>query len=101
MAQIVSVNTDNLNTSREEIVEFHGPECNHIKRLAKHPFFEGAFKMGDWSDIDAAAYEYNADFIGEAEDLGEDPADSAYNVAVFPCTGLVKKTTVTNGLKKA
>lgn len=100
MANIVSVNTDNLNTARDETVEFHGPDCSHIKRLANHPLYEGAFKMGDWDDADAAAYEYNADFIEEAEEMDEDPADAAYKIAVFPCTGIVKKTTVTNGIKK-
>lgn len=95
MSTIQYVNTTNYNTDTE--VEAHRPDCQHIDKFRRARLF-WADADGGLADLDTAREvweEYNADFIDEAEDMGEPVESAAWPVTVFPCTGLVDtKTTI-------
>lgn len=95
MSKIQFVNTTNYNTDTD--VEVHRPDCQHVDKFRSARLF--------WADADAgladldtpreAWEEYNADFIAEAEEMGEPIGTAAWPVTVFPCTELVDtKTTI-------
>lgn len=95
MSTIQYVNTTNYDTDTE--VEVHRPDCQHIDKFRRNRLF--------WADADAGLAEldtsreawekYNADFIAEAEEMGEPAESAAWSVTVFPCTDLVDtKTTI-------
>lgn len=97
MTQVAIINTDNLDTGRAEAVEVHAPYCRHMAKYKKHPFYDGEWVISVDSP-GAAGWAYNQDFILEADGLGEDPSDFVWDLAVFPCTGMVDHATVVNGL---
>lgn len=89
MPQIVFVNTDNLITDRPEAVEVHSPNCNHLKKYSRQVHFRDA--IGEPEEFDSAQDffdDYNSDFYAEQGDEG------TWDIAFFPCSELVKKTTV-------
>lgn len=84
MTQVITLNTSNLGTGTD--VEVHSPTCDHIKRYARHPFFEAGY-VEDWGTPQALFNVYNDDFYAEGGN------DACWPIHFFPCTGLVKKTT--------
>lgn len=87
MANIVFVNTDNLNTGRAESVEVHSPTCSHLARYRRSPFFE-EMPAEEWDSAQDFFDDYNADFLAEAGPRG------TYDILFFPCSGLVTSKTV-------
>ena len=96
MATVVVINTSNLNTDTD--VEVHAPNCQHMKRYMRNPFFHMENPCPDetseYETLTEIYREYNADFYGEAPD--EDPDYGCWPIWVFPCTGMVNRKTVVN-----
>lgn len=91
MAQIIFVNTDNLNTQNPESVEVHSPNCQHVARYRQSPFFDmDAGSPEEWDSAQAFFDDYNSDFFAEAGQEG------IWAIRFLPCSGLVSKTTVIN-----
>lgn len=92
MAQIVFVDTANFKTSRDESVEVHSPTCQHMERYRKHPLFQNEADITEEFASAQSAFDcYNTDFYDE------DPS-GIWNIAFFPCSGLVKETTVLDSM---
>lgn len=89
---VVFVNTDNLNTTREEKVEVHGPNCRHLAKWKTHPLFEVG-SPENWSDPQSFFNDYNGDFYHEGGN------EACWSIAFFPCTKMVKETTVVSEYK--
>lgn len=96
MSAIQYVNTTNFNTDTD--VEVHRPNCQHIGNFRRNRrlWDEADAGLADLDTAREAWEEYNADFIAEAEEMGEPVESAAWQVTVFPCTGLVEtKATIT------
>ncbi|UVI38040.1 hypothetical protein [Brevibacterium spongiae] len=87
MANIVFINTDNLDTDNDESVEVHAPNCRHLARHRGNPFFEVG-EPEEWDSAQAFFDDYNEAFIAE------DGPDGAWDIRFLPCSGLVSKSTV-------
>ena len=87
MSSIVFINTDNLNTGRDEAVEVHAPDCQHLARYRSQPFFDVG-RPETWDSAQAFFDDYNADFIAEDGPAG------AWDIRFFACSGLVSTSTV-------
>lgn len=87
MARIVFINTDNLDTGRDEVVEVHAPDCRHLARYSRHPFFEVG-RPEEWESAQAFFDDYNEAFIAEDGPAG------AWSIRFFACSGLVAESTV-------
>lgn len=89
MTTVQFVNTDNYPTSTE--VEAHNPYCSHLKNYRNYPFIwvEADAGTGEYETAQEAWSDYNADFLEEGSDT--------WPLTVFPCTGLVERTTTING----
>ena len=95
MSSIQYINTTNFHVDTE--VEVHHPKCQHLGKYRANPLLwaEGNAGLADLDTAREAWEEYNADFIAEAEDMGEPGEAATWPVTVFPCTGLVgTKTTI-------
>lgn len=88
-------NTDNLTGTDLAPVVVHGEGCNHIKKALKDPYMKaGLEKVSDveqWESAEDFAKDYNAEFYAE------DGQDGAWDIAFFPCTGMVEKVKVMTG----
>lgn len=84
MAKVHVLSTDNMRTGNA--VEAHSPNCQHLARYAKHPWFEPGFS-GDFDSPQEIFNDYNADFYAEGGD------ESCWPIMVYPCTGLVDSGT--------
>lgn len=89
---VLILNTSNLRTGHE--VEAHAPTCKHVAKYERHPFFDGG-TVASYATAQAIFNDYNVDFYMEGGDL------DCWPVAVFPCTGLVGKTTTVSTWKDA
>lgn len=87
MARIVFINTDNLDTGRDEAVEVHAPNCQHLARYRQSPFFE-VDEPEEWESAQDFFDDYNAAFIAEDGPAG------AWDIRFFACSGLVSESTV-------
>lgn len=93
MAKIVFVNVDNIIPMAKEAVQVHGPGCGHLKKLARSPFFD-AGSPEEWDSAQDFYNDYNADFYAE------DGQDGCWDIAFYPCSGLVSKKTVINKMEE-
>ena len=82
MSRIVFINTDNLNTGRDEVVEVHAPKCQHLARYSRSPFFEVG-RAEEWDSAQAFFDDYNEAFIAEGG------PEEAWDIRFFACSGLV------------
>lgn len=88
-------NTDNLTDKYPAPVVVHGEGCNHIKISQRDPYMKAGFEkvsdVEEWESAEQFAKDYNADFYTE------DGPNGCWDIAFFPCTGMVERLTITTG----
>lgn len=86
----------NMHRGTGSDVEVHREDCTEARKILKHGAGDDAGEAPHVTPVEIWE-EYNVDFIQESLGMGYPAGQLAWNVDIYPCTGLVKtRTTVTD-----
>lgn len=89
------INTENLHGKYAAPVVVHGAECKDLGKIRNEAFVKAGFeRLSDpesWVSAEGFATDYNADFFDEGGN------EACFDIAFYPCTGMVEKTKILTG----